>query len=209
LPEKLLIPGVSLKAMEPRSQARVRPGKIQKGRGKKKKPVLQKALPAKSQLCARCSTIDLDCIFSGKQDPDTLRYRLELGPFKNWMIDSCGFCEFLAAQIPPIHKRMGRSPNDFCLADSPDAWARRYLPLDPLCDNVLLQLGWLGRSGELCTYAGTQHFISQPEVSGKIRLLKANSIDFSIIRNWLKLCHDCHGKTCGSTNQPNCSLIYN
>jgi hypothetical protein len=76
------------------------------------------------------------------------------------MIDSYAFCEFLAAQIPPIHKRMGHSSNDFCLTDSPDAWARRYLPLDPLYDNVLLQLGWLGQSGELCTYAGTQHFIS-------------------------------------------------
>ena len=113
-------------------------------------------------LCALCSSLKLDALFSGRRPVFRGHVMKKLGPVATWAVDSCSLCSLLAASLPSSERRALYCHLRLFSAD-------RFLPI---VHSAVL---------ELDRYHYTSLFVPHPEAENYVRLLKMDSIDFNIL----------------------------
>jgi hypothetical protein len=138
--------------------------------------------PQNEKLCAQCTKLKLDAIFSGRR-PVTRGDRMKkLGPVAKWAIDSCALCSLLATLLPSSKRQQ-------------TGYKLRLLPnqLSSTIHTAALRLDGSDYSSLL---------VPQLEGENFARFLKADSIDFDILLGWLRRCQDEHRGTCDVRTSP-------
>ena len=134
-------------------------------------------------LCALCSSLKLDALFSGRRPVFRGHVMKKLGPVATWAVDSCSLCSLLAASLPSSERRALYCHLRLFSAD-------RFLPI---VHSAVL---------ELDRYHYTSLFVPHPEAENYVRLLKKDSIDFNILLGWLRSCRDEHTGICDIGTSP-------
>src|SRR5271155_4239617 len=64
--------------------------------------------PPNDRLCAQCTKLKLDAVFSGRRPVLKGHVMKNLGPVATWPIDSCSLCSLLAALLPSSERQRTR-----------------------------------------------------------------------------------------------------
>jgi Heterokaryon incompatibility protein (HET) len=139
--------------------------------------------PQSDKLCAQCTKLKLDAVFSGRRPVLKGHVMKKLRPVATWAIDSCCLCSLLAALIPLSERQSRGNKLRLLSADR----------VSSTIDTAVLQLDCFGYSSIL---------VPQPEGENCVRLLKEDSIDFDILLGWLRSCQQEHRETCDLRTSP-------
>jgi serine/threonine protein kinase len=152
------------------------------------KPIQQKQ--KQKQLCAQCAALDLDSIFNRKYPTSHSFTVIKTWPIAKSSIALCTLCNLLADLVPPK------------LRESHDLRLRLFsssrIPEMGQKSIETNLLGWDDRGPFL---------VAQSQGAYPIRILKTNSIDYSIILSWLQHCQSMHTGICGARTLPSFSFL--
>ncbi|KAL2071713.1 hypothetical protein VTL71DRAFT_12948 [Oculimacula yallundae] len=131
-----------------------------------------------SQLCLRCSQIDFDSFIEPgwHYDPS-----IDLSQMSSMDSASCVLCKLLDNQTPKTRNSLSRFEMKFRPSDN--HWTARTH-----CDSYMSCRGMWG---------ALAHLVLQRPNKKVIRRLQCDSIDFGIVREWMKNCHNNHKTSCG------------
>jgi hypothetical protein len=147
-----------------------------------------------TQLCERCSNLKLYAILQGmykKDDSFQVEEIGKLGPISTWNPEACEFCRLFEAIVPPGEDDPYPRYFELHAFDSHGDPSICKLPfLTSIPSRIMLGL----HSGYL-NYR-YQYLWPQLEGVGPLRLLKPDSIDFTILQDWLDICREKHTDKC-------------
>ena len=139
--------------------------------------------PPNDRLCAQCTKLKLDAVFSGRRPVLKDHIMKNLGPVATWPVDSCSLCSLLAALLPSSERQ------------------RRGYKLRLLsADRFLSTIGTAVLRLDSDSYSSV--LVPLPQGENCVRLLEENSIDFDILLGWLRRCQYEHGGTCDLPTSP-------
>jgi Heterokaryon incompatibility protein (HET) len=147
--------------------------------------------PQSDRLCAQCTKLKLDAVFSGRRPVLKGHVMKKLRPVATCAtraIDSCCLCSLLAALIPLSERQSRGNKLRLLSADR----------VSSTLDTAVLQLDCFPYSSIL---------VPQPEGENCVRLLKEDSIDFDILLGWLRSCQHEHGETCDLRTSPRVQFL--
>jgi hypothetical protein len=170
-------------APETRRRKRVRDDDLEGRPWEPPRQIKRNPGPRNDRLCAQCTKLKLDAVFSGRRPVLKGHIMKNLGPVETWAIDSCSLCSLLAALLPSSERQRARYKLRLLSAD-------RFVST---IDTAVLQLDSFGYSSLL---------VPQPEGENCVRLLKEDSIDFDILLGWLCRCQCEHRETCDLRTSP-------
>ena len=139
--------------------------------------------PPNDRLCAQCTKLKLDAVFSGRRPVLKGHVMKNLGPVATWPIDSCSLCSLLAALLPSSERQRTRYNLRLLSAD-------RFLST---IGTAVLRLDSHSYSSLLAPLL---------EGGNCVRLLEEDSIDFDILLGWLRRCQYEHRGTCDLPASP-------
>ena len=143
----------------------------------------KRSLRVQSNLCTRCSQIDLDALLSRPHKTKAGQPAKNLSPVPDWKIDSCALCSLLSSTMD--------------LSNWPSG---RRVPLRTYSSNKMEDKAWNSISTNLLQagYSGG-YIVSQPEgIEGPVRIIKGEieMTNFETVKNWISLCQNKHTKVC-------------
>lgn len=143
----------------------------------------KQSLRVRSNLCTRCSKIDLDALLSRPHKTKAGQPAKNLSPFPNWKIDSCALCSLLSS-----------------IMDLPYWPSGRKVPLRTFSSNRMEDKAWNSISTNLLQAGySLRYIVSQPEgMEGPVRIIKdeIEKTDFETVKSWISLCQNKHTKIC-------------
>lgn len=162
-------------------------------------PEHRQTIPQPDNICARCTTIDLDGISRGSWPHSRYignKIILKLEQDDVWNT-SCILCQLLKAVAPT-----GPSRGELHIVSrNLDETECRLILGDPRSSATLLSVG-----EDLTTYDMSAKFLClQSDVSPTINILDSHSIDFKLLPRWLSLCLNNHDEHCSLETRPGIS----
>jgi hypothetical protein len=135
-------------------------------------------LSAKSNLCRRCSEIDLDMLLSRSHKTQAGQAAKELSPVPSWDILSCALCSLFRSTLRPFWSKQ----------------AGRKVPLRTYSSNKMVDKVWSSISTNLLEVGHSgRYIVSQPEgVDGPVKIIKDEINSFDCVKDWISLCSSRH-----------------
>ncbi|KAF1954331.1 HET-domain-containing protein [Byssothecium circinans] len=135
-------------------------------------------------LCKRCKRINLDTAFRRKHLTKFGKPLCELGPTRDWSVNSCSLCQ-LMLQLVPAQER----------------GSERHV-LRSLSSNRIPERGWQAIDTTMLAIDGSSAFLlKQPEHLSVVRLIQPN-INPELVKGWLNYCQDNHSSACSAGDGP-------
>jgi hypothetical protein len=149
--------------------------------------------PNNSNLCKRCSLIDLDSIISGNS---VSSYRSTLlSPVDTWEINTCPLCGLLCSTASYSHSFPSRKIYFNTFSTDKMRGRRRYFSdIDKI---------WSSTSTKIMRVETSERLVvSQPEGTlGPVKIIKETIENFEIVKSWIAFCREKHTKVCRVTGK--------